>query len=649
MDYKKFLRPLYRKIQAYLPHKKRRVKFSPDSAHPVLPDIFIFAVIDWSFRIQRPQHFAKALAQKGHRVFYISNNFINSPKAQFDAVKLDPHLPLYHIHLGLLASPSIYSHELKNSEFKQLKTSMGLLLNWTHSQKKFSLIDHAFWTDLALALPNNKIIYDCMDDHSGFENTASIVLEKEKLLFQKSDLVIASSQKLYDQAKLLNPHTTLIRNAADYDHFKNKPEKIYTDPQNRKILGYYGAIAEWFDINLIEKLAQYFPEHLILLIGNDTVNAQQKLKQYKNIIFTGEVEYKNLPYYLYAFDICLIPFQIIPLIEATNPVKVYEYLSAGKPVVSVDLPEFRELENLNLVSLGKNPEDFCQKIQNLLHNPHALNNGQTFAQHQTWSNRIEDFEKVVHQLHNPLVSIIVLTYNNLDLTKACLESLEKNTTYANYEIIIVDNASTDGTQTFLKQHYSQHTVILNTENKGFSGGNNIGLKAAQGEYLVILNNDTQLTPGWLSTLVQHLQRNPDIGLIGPTTNNIGNQAKITTYYKNTVQMLSEAYKISLENMGGLIPLKTLAFFCVMMPRKVLEKVGLLDEQFGIGFFEDDDYCRRVEQAGYKIICAKDVFVHHHLSASFNKLNGEIRRALFNKNKGLYEKKWGPWEKHTHEL
>ena len=92
---------------------------------------------------------------------------------------------------------------------------------------------------------------------------------------------------------------------------------------------------------------------------------------------------------------------------------------------------------------------------------------------------------------------------------------------------------------------------------------------------------------------------------------------------------------------------TLAFFCVAMPRATYEKIGPLDEAFQIGFFEDDDYCRRVEQAGLRVVCAEDVYVHHHLSASFDQLKQEDRQALFERNKLIYETKWGAWRPHTY--
>lgn len=148
-------------------------------------------------------------------------------------------------------------------------------------------------------------------------------------------------------------------------------------------------------------------------------------------------------------------------------------------------------------------------------------------------------------------------------------------------------------------------------------------------------------------MMRHLQLNPEIGLLGPVTNNIGNEAKIEIAYDDMQEMLQKSSAYTRKHIGKTFRLHTAAFFCVMMPRVIYKQVGPLDEVFGRGFFEDDDYCRRVEQLGKQIACAEDVFIHHHLSASFNKLKSKERQALFDQNRALYEAKWGKWTPHSY--
>jgi glycosyltransferase involved in cell wall biosynthesis len=185
-----------------------------------------------------------------------------------------------------------------------------------------------------------------MDHHEGFGNVSEDLIKLEKEMMCRFDQIIVSSAWLEKQVQQYNNNVVVIRNASEYEHFNHPPIEIYSDPKGRKIIGYYGAIAEWFDLELVQRLALAEPDALILLIGNDTINASRILKEMPNIIFTGEVSYDRLPFYLYAFDVCLLPFKISPLTLATNPVKIYEYLASGKPVVSVDLPEIAQFENL---------------------------------------------------------------------------------------------------------------------------------------------------------------------------------------------------------------------------------------------------------------------------------------------------------------
>jgi GT2 family glycosyltransferase len=170
------------------------------------------------------------------------------------------------------------------------------------------------------------------------------------------------------------------------------------------------------------------------------------------------------------------------------------------------------------------------------------------------------------------------------------------------------------------------------------------LRAADGDYLVLLNNDTYVTGGWLYGLIRHLLADETLGLIGPVTDNIGNEAKIDLPAEGLAERLELARHYIDEHRGQRLMTDNLGFFCVAFGRSVLESVGYLDERFAVGYFEDDDYCRRVREQGFGIAIAEDVFVHHRLSASFDQLGPE-RLAVFQRNKALFEEKWGAWRPH----
>lgn len=615
-----------------------------------LPDYFFFGVIDWHFRRQRPQQLASQIAETGRRVFYISADFVNSSKPGFIAEPLDADGRLFNIHLHLKGAPSIYGKPPIAEQLLQLRQSMGHLLDWTNSISVVSLIQHSYWYELAAQLPNSRLVYDCMDHHEGFGGVSDEMIAHERALLAAADLTVTTSFWLDNEVAEKTSRHVLIRNATEFDHFAKTPVDIFKEPLGRRVIGYYGAIAEWFDVELMAQVAQTFPECAVVLIGADTIGAQKKLAGCKNVSFLGEIPYKELPRYAHAFDVCLLPFKVIPLTLATNPVKVYEYLSMGKPVVSTGLPEVREMGSV--CAVGNDASEFVSLVRKCLDQPGDDSERQAFAKAQTWAHRATALIDVSEDhKHDPLVSVIVVTYNNLDLTKQCLASLDAYSDYPNIEVIVVDNASSDGSPEWLQQwgaaEGGNRRLILNADNRGFAAGNNLGLAIASGEYLVMLNNDTHVTPGWVRTMVNHMQRNPDLGLLGPVTNNIGNEARIDIFYDDMTQMMARSSKYTRSHVGQLYPLRTAAFFCVMLKRSVFEKIGPLDEAFGRGFFEDDDYCRRIEQAGLKVACAEDVFVHHHLSASFSKLKSQDRQKLFEDNKKIYEEKWGPWVPHGH--
>lgn len=632
-------------------------RFTPPSIAPVLqgynsPDYLVWGVVDWHFRHQRPQQLALAIAKKGRRIFYISPALVDDERAGFDVEALDASGQLFQVKLFAKSAPSIYADAPSQHTVAQLRRSIGEVLAWAGCKQIVSLVDHPFWYNTAAVLPNSRMVYDCMDHHEGFGNNAESLMRLEKRLLSEAELTIATSAWLNDAIAPLAKHRALIRNAGEYEHFAKVPGSIYRDPQGRRVIGYYGAIAEWFDIDLVEAVALQNPDCSVLLIGADTVNSKSKLAKLHNVTFTGEVPYSELPYYLHGFDVCLLPFKVIPLTLATNPVKAYEYLGAGKPIVTVALPEMVQFDGLVYVADSK--EAFLKAICKVLSQPEPaslIQQRKAFAAEQTWQHRAEALiQQVESATRDVKVSVIVVTYNNLELTRACLESLDEYSQYEPKEIIVVDNASSDGSPTFLSKWVANgqnRRLILNEDNKGFAAANNQGLAIASGEYLVLLNNDTYVTPGWIRTLVRHLQRDKGIGLIGPVTNNIGNEAKIDIAYSSMDEMHRKSASYTCRHIGQTYPLKTAAFFCVMLPRTTYERVGSLDEAFGRGFFEDDDYCRRVEQIGLRVVCADDVFIHHHLSASFNKLKQQDRQKLFEDNKKLYEAKWGGWMPHAY--
>lgn len=240
------------------------------------------------------------------------------------------------------------------------------------------------------------------------------------------------------------------------------------------------------------------------------------------------------------------------------------------------------------------------------------------------------------EVARPIASIIIPTFNNLPLTQRCVASIRAFTTAA-HEVVVVDNASTDGTAAWARREGLR--VIANAENLGFPKACNQGMLLAGGEYLVLLNNDTVVSPGWLELLLAHAQADPTTGLVGPSTNFAVPPQKIPADYGSHEQFLAFAARISSEHRGRAVAVDRLVGLCLLIPRRIVQTVGLLDERFGLGNFEDDDYCLRVRMAGYRLLWAQDVFIHHEGHQSFRRLgDGEFQRIL-DRNRRLFLEKW----------
>ena len=238
-------------------------------------------------------------------------------------------------------------------------------------------------------------------------------------------------------------------------------------------------------------------------------------------------------------------------------------------------------------------------------------------------------------------SIVIVAHNELKYTKFCIESVLKHTQYP-HKLVLVDNGSTDGTEDHFRS-IDGAVVIRNETNAGFPRGANSGLRAADGAYIVLLKNDTIVTAGWLEKLVQAAESDETVGLVGPLTNHSkGDQLLESRDFQDMKEIEQYAEQVADRNAGQRQATNGLAGFCMLIKNEVVERIDYLDEQFGIGNFEDDDYCVRALQAGFKLLIAMDCFIYHFGERTFLALGieGEEWLTLLRENESLFREKWG---------
>ncbi|GIO67313.1 glycosyltransferase family 2 protein [Paenibacillus sp. FSL M7-1455] len=237
----------------------------------------------------------------------------------------------------------------------------------------------------------------------------------------------------------------------------------------------------------------------------------------------------------------------------------------------------------------------------------------------------------------PLTSIVMLTRNGLDLTRRCVESVMRHTEEP-LEWIAVDNGSTDGTLEFWNS-MEDVKLIANAENRGFAAGNNQGMLEASGDFILLLNNDTVVTPRWLSGLYAALFRDPDIGIVGPVSNHVAPIQRVPHAEWPTLEQLDAyAARRQQEQAGSGFYAHKLVGFCMLFHRRLLERIGGFDERFFPGNYEDDDFSIRARIGGKRLWVAQDVFIHHEGQGTFasNRLDYK-RSSLANAEK--FRAKW----------
>lgn len=257
--------------------------------------------------------------------------------------------------------------------------------------------------DVVGNLGEKLVLYQCVDEYSQFSDTSQQMIERiEERLLRKSAIVVVSADRLYESKRRINPNTFLVRHGVDVEHFSRACLPSLPPPADiadlpHPIIGFHGLIASWIDLDLIEKIARAHPEWSVVLLGKMQKHdgTRDLDKSLGNIHWLGRKPYADLPAYCKGFDIAIIPFVVNELTVNANPLKMREYLAAGLPVVSTDLPEAQALGNM--VSIARDHDDFIGRLEAIVAGgqcgPQSWRAQQMGS--ESWAARVEELSELV--------------------------------------------------------------------------------------------------------------------------------------------------------------------------------------------------------------------------------------------------------------
>ena len=256
------------------------------------------------------------------------------------------------------------------------------------------------------------------------------------------------------------------------------------------------------------------------------------------------------------------------------------------------------------------------------------------------------------------LSIVVLSYNTKKLLEQTLRSIPEND---KWEVIVVDNGSDDGSFEMLKSKYKKVKTIRNSKNLGFAGGNNVGIKASQGKYVMLLNSDTKIINDSIEKMVGYLEKNKEVGAVGPKLmlpdgaidlachRSFPTPWNALSYFLKLEQTMPNSktfggYHRTWEDFNESHDVEVISAGAMMVRREVIDEVGLLDEQFFL-YGEDIDWCKRIYDAGWRIVYLPESVIIHFKSQSGKSKSGKkaketkniSRYHFFNTMKQYYEK------------
>ena len=601
-------------------HEKEELRFLQKKGHP---HVFIVASIPY-YDIgggQRCSQLAKTYNKMGFCVEYLYA-FKSSESKVF--------------HLEMPMASHIFIDEKIIAKIEN-KVMPGDIFIFESPSEKFKSI-------LELAIEKKcKIIYENIDNWETSLGASVYNEEMLKKLLMHSDILVGTAKPLVDQLKnymikysIPEKPVLYLANAVDCELFCGirtfeQPEDLVV---GKKTFLYYGSLwGEWFDWDIIIGLAKRNKNYEFNLIG-DYNNIQEIVEKCPdNVHFLGLKMQVELPAYLAHVDYSMIPFKVGEISDYVSPLKIFEYIAMYTKVLSTSLPDIQGYPN---VYCGDTVEEWDEIIKKDVKVDVAA--ADAFVDDNSWFSRVSTMINCVYpemnnsMFHNNL-SIIILNYNNKNVIFRSLNALLKFNEIYNYEIIVVDNGSKDGSYELLEQTYGSRIKLVKNKVNGCSSGRNLGVSCATKDYILFLDSDQWPTNKyWLAPYESILKNDKNIGTIGWASgffNKKGYAYHVVDSFPYRYMPADCLYRedISYLGSGGMLMLK-----------KDFDAFGGFDLFYDPTCYEDTDISMKMLNYGKKIVYCPYIGIYH-LPHQTTHSGSKEHLKLTNEKKAYFHEKW----------
>lgn len=334
--------------------KSTEKKKNKDQSH--VYTMLVFSHLRWGFVYQRPQHLISRMS-RDYKVLFIE-----------EPIGFDPHEEgTYHLEV---INSNLHVIKPKVSNISSIKMILEEVLKT--SNPEVAWFYSAAFSPLLADFQFDKIVYDCMDELSLFKGAAPELMHQEKFLISEADVIFTGGKSLFESKNKFHNNVHCFPSSVEREHFE-KAKKDISVPADiaeikQPVVGYFGVIDERINLDLLHKTALLQPETSFVMIGPLAKIGEEDLPREKNIHYLGMKSYPELPNYLKAFDIAMMPFALNDATKFISPTKTLEYMAAGKPVISTAIKDVQR-DYSHCIPIVASAQEFANQIEKILQNP----------------------------------------------------------------------------------------------------------------------------------------------------------------------------------------------------------------------------------------------------------------------------------------